>query len=125
MATNGTRRWGSDTSVRAPDVTLFDGYATACAIVSAPIYEPEEKKRMVDVYRVFVLNRETEELMSMATRVGEGEADAMVGFPLTDEMKKLKRRDKLVILTQRVGNFEKFEIQEVRVLGNGDMEDAD
>ena len=123
MATNGTRRWGSDTSVRVSDVTFCGGCATTCAIVSAPIYEPEEKKRMVDVYQVFVLNRETEELMSTTTRVGEGEADAMVGFPLTDEMKKLKRRDKLVILTQRVGNFEKFEIQEVRVLGNGDIEE--
>jgi hypothetical protein len=104
------------------------GMATTCGVHYAPMVsdvpKPEEK-RMVDVYQVFVINRETEELMDTTTVVGEGEADAMVGFPLTSEMKKLKRMDKLVILTRQVGNFEKFEIQEVRVRGDGSFENVE
>ena len=95
--------------------------ATTCGTYT--YIQPMEEKRMVDVYQVFVLNRETEELLSTQTTVGEGEADAMLGFELTDEMKKLKRMDKLSILTTRVGQFEKYEIQEVRVRG-GSLEEA-
>ena len=115
-----------DKAMASGNAVLAGGMATACQ--AYPIYTGwednlKEKKRMVDVYQVFVLNRETEELLSTQTTVGEGEADAILGFELTDEMKKLKRMDKLSILTTRLGQFEKYEIQEVRVRG-GSLEEA-
>ena len=74
---------------------------------------------MVQVYRVHVIDREEEMILDTRTVMGETESEAMLGFPLTPKMKQLKRQDKLVLLTNNIGSFEKFEIQEVRVRGDG------
>ena len=83
----------------------------------------DEGKRMVTVYKVTMINREKEEFLNVQTVMGEGEADAMLGINLTDQMKKLKKQDKLALITETVGSFEKYEIQEVRVRSNGEFDD--
>jgi len=78
---------------------------------------------MVTVYRVMMIDREKEEFMDEQKVMGEGEADAMLNVELTPEMRKLKSQDKLALISESIGSFEKFEIQEVRIRSNGEIDD--
>lgn len=77
--------------------------------------KPYRGKRMVTVYKVSIIDREKEAFLDEQVVMGESPADAMLSIELTDDMRKLKKQDKLAIITDSVGDFEKFEIQEVRM----------
>jgi hypothetical protein len=77
--------------------------------------KPYRGKRMVTVYKVSIIDREKETFLDEQTVMGESPADAMLSIELTDDMRKLKKQDKLAIITDSIGTFEKFEIQEVRM----------
>ena len=74
-----------------------------------------KERRVVYVYNVYVINRETEEVLSNEVVTGESESDAMIGFPLSKKMVALKKQDKLALIATAVGSFDKVEVQEVRI----------
>ena len=111
--------------VSADDIALGDFgwiYSTNAATSGAVFCDSNPMfagrgKRMVTVYRVLIVDKENEEVMDEQKVVGESEADAMLNIELTPEMRKLKKQDKLAIVTESIGQFEKFEVQEVRIRG--------
>ena len=67
------------------------------------------------LFKVFVIDRYKGVLLSEHTVIGVDEGEAALNFSLTDEERKIKSKDDLEIIWQRVGEFEKREVQRTRV----------
>ena len=92
--------------------------ATTCAVVGyrSESFQPVKRGRnLMTLFKVFVIDRYKGVLLSEHTVIGVDEGEAALNFSLTDEERKIKSKDDLEIIWQRVGEFEKREVQRTRV----------
>ena len=75
--------------------------------------EYKGRKRM-NLYKVFIINAFTGSLLSEHTVVGKDQGEAALGITLTSDELALKAKDDLEMIWQKVGDFEKREVQRVR-----------
>lgn len=68
------------------------------------------------LYKAYIVNRATAELLDEATLIGRDKEDAALGLTLTDAQKALKADDDLEIIWQEVGAFEKREVQRIKTV---------
>ena len=68
------------------------------------------------LYKAYVINRATADLLNEVTLIGRDKEDAALGLALTEDQKALKTDDDLEIIWQEVGAFEKREVQRIKTV---------
>lgn len=69
----------------------------------------------MEVYEVYIIDRNRLKILRRECVLGKDEADAALQLGLTDEEKKLKARDDLALVYNPVGDFEKVARSRVRI----------
>lgn len=110
------------TSRRGFKPILGEGLATCCFVsysFGTPDYEPIKRKERspntMEVYEVYIIDRNRLKILRRECVLGKDEADAALQLGLTDEEKKLKARDDLALVYNPVGTFEKVARSRVRI----------
>ena len=68
------------------------------------------------LYKAYVINRATADILNEVTLIGRDKEDAALGLALTEDQKALKTDDDLEIIWQEVGAFEKREVQRIKTV---------
>ena len=87
--------------------------ATTCG---AFYYIGEEYKgrKMMNLYKVFIVNAITGTLLNEYSVIGKDQGEAALSLTLTSDELALKAKDDLEIVWQKVGEYDKREVQRVR-----------